>query len=420
MFANYIKVFSCLGKFAALVLLLFLFSSCNTIEEPEIPDHIQGLDNLIIITNEETPVHRIHFTKEVEFGVSVDPLIGGLGSFTVDEDNRVYLGDTQQQRIYIFDSNGQYKEFLGKQGRGPGEFQHAGYLKIVDQLLFAFDPLQFRINVFFTGNFELNETIPLKVRNKRDFDGLGNYELGFMHPLTKDRFLGIFSTPVIYPDPSHPNYNLNDRTKLFYLIDDTGTIISDKLFEYPTYRALTATVNGEYRNTQFKFLGHTLISVSNDPEIYVARTEDFLVKVYDMTGQYVRAFYYPFQKKAFTREAAIHQQEREYEGDGAVLEWRTSVIRHAPEEQIPPFWPALNDLLVDDKNRIWVSTIADNQEEYEWWILDALDGTLLARFYWPVDKSIEEVRNGKIYVRETENETGLEKIVRYDIVLRGR
>jgi len=412
--------------FIVLVFFLFFSGSCshqnqadNLPEDAgdlEIPTHIQSLDNLIVLASEEGQRKTILFEKEMEFGSSDELMIGGLGSFSVDKTNKVYIGDTQQHTIHIFDQNGQHTASLGGQGRGPGEFQFVGYLKIVENLLYAFDPPQFQFNVFSTENFDLVETIPFNVKNKRDFDELREYDLGFMHPINKNRFLGSFSTLMVFADPSHPNYNLNDRTRLFYLIDNTGAIISDKIFEYPTFRALTATLNGEQRNTQFEFLGHTLISISSDPEIYIARTEDFLIKVFNSTGQYVRAFYYPFDKRVFTREAAIRQQERLYEGDDYVLEYRSSVIRYAPEEQIPPYWPALNDLLVDDEDRIWVSTIIENDEEYEWWVLNN-DGTVLARFYWPVDEPIKVVKNDYLYTLETDQETGLQQVVRYRIEL---
>lgn len=396
--------------------LLLLLVNCDTANEREIPVHIQNIDNLTVLAAETRPAQIIYLEKEIEFKSSDELLIGGLGSFTVNEDNRVYIGDTEKQTIHIFDPNGQYITSLGRKGRGPGEFQFVGYLKIVKNLLFAFDPPQFRYNIFSTENFKLRETIPFKTSNKIDFDELSDYELGFMYPVNKKRFLGVFSTPMIFPDPSHPKYNLNDRTRLFYLIDDSGTIISDKIFEHPSYRALTATVNGEYRHTQFEFLGYTLFSVSNDSQIYVARTEEFLIKIYNSSGQYIRSYYYPFQRREFTREDAIRQQEREYEGEEAVLEWRKSVIQNASEEQIPQFWPALNDLLVDDENRIWVSTIIDDGDEYEWCVLEQ-DGTLLARFHWPVDEPIEVVKNGFAYTRETDQETGLQKVVKYRIKL---
>lgn len=397
-------------------MILCFFASCNLAEDNRIPTHLQNIDNLIFLASEEGRGNTIHLVKEMEFGSSDDLMIGGLGGFSVDNSNKVYTGDTQQQTIFIFDQNGHFIASLGKQGRGPGEFQFVGYLKIVDNLLFAFDPSQFRFNVFSTENFELVKTKSFNVNNKDDFDELMDYDLGFMNPVEKSSFLGSFSTHMVFTDPSQPNYNLNDRARLFYLIDDNGDIISDKIFEYPTLRALTATVNGECRNTQFEFLGQTLISISNRPEIYVARSEDFLIQVFNNRGQYVRAYYYAFQKRVFTREAAIRQQERVYEEDEYVLEYRSSVIRSAPEEQIPPFWPALNDLLVDDENRIWVSTVIDNDEEYEWWVLDD-NGTVLARFHWPVDEPIEVVKNGYIYTRESDKVTGFQQIIRYRIEL---
>ena len=63
---------------------------------------------------------------------------------------------------------------------------------------------------------------------------------------------------------------------------------------------------------------------------------------------------------------------------------------------------------------LWIATIVDDMDVYKWWILKDT-GEVITKFEWPRDHPIEEVRNGKLYARETNEETGLEEIVRYDI-----
>ena len=400
-------------KIIAIGILFILFSGCNRSEELKIPPYVQNLDNLIVLKSREQQGYTMNFVREMEFGSSDKQMIGKLGSFSVDKANNVYIGDIQQHSIYIFDQYGHYTASLGRQGRGPGEFNFVGYLKNIDDHLFAYDPPQFRLNVFSAKNYELVASVNLHATNKRDFDELRDFDLGFLYPINKTRFLGLFSPPVIYADPSHPKYNLYDLSIFIYLMDNKGAIISDKILEYPDLRALTATVNGEYRHTQFEFLGKTLISISNRSEIYVARTEDFLIRVFNSKGQYVRAYFYPFPKREFTREQAIQEQKKLYESE-YVLEYRLSVIKNAPEEQIPQFWPAIKDILIDDENRFWVSTIVEDFDIYEWWVLEE-SGDLIAKFEWPRDEPIEVIKNGFIYTLDTDEETGLQQVVRYRI-----
>jgi len=68
-------------------------------------------------------------------------------------------------------------------------------------------------------------------------------------------------------------------------------------------------------------------------------------------------------------------------------------------------------------NRLWVFTIVEDFDVYEWWVLE-LSGELITRFEWPREEPIEVIKNGKMYTRQTDEETGLEQIVRYGIVIK--
>ncbi|MCC5906914.1 MAG: hypothetical protein JJU13_11940 [Balneolaceae bacterium] len=42
---------------------------------------------------------------------------------------------------------------------------------------------------------------------------------------------------------------------------------------------------------------------------------------------------------------------------------------------------------------------------------------LITWFEWPRDEPIEIIKNGYLYTRETDEETGLQQVVRYRIVM---
>jgi len=73
-------------------------------------------------------------------------------------------------------------------------------------------------------------------------------------------------------------------------------------------------------------------------------------------------------------------------------------------------------MFIDDENRIWVSTIVDNDEVYEWWILEN-SGELINKFEWPRNKPIQTVRNNKLYTIEENPKTFEKEVVQYQILM---
>lgn len=131
-----------------------------------------------------------------------------------------------------------------------------------------------------------------------------------------------------------------------------GEFISDKVFEQRYLKHLISRVGGEYRSTSFEFMGRPLLAVSNEEHIFSAWSPDFLIKVRDSTGTYQRAFYYPVPKRKFTQEEALKKYGSDY---------HQGLIRNAASEDFPQSWPVLDAMLFDDKNRLWVSIIVDDQ-----------------------------------------------------------
>lgn len=80
---------------------------------------------------------------------------------------------------------------------------------------------------------------------------------------------------------------------------------------------------------------------------------------------------------------------------------------------LPETWPAIDSFLVDDEGRFWVATIIDDEEMFEWWVLDN-QGNLLAKQTWPLSQRVEHVRHNFVYMRE-EDEMGLVVVVKYQL-----
>lgn len=91
-------------------------------------------------------------------------------------------------------------------------------------------------------------------------------------------------------------------------------------------------------------------------------------------------------------------------------EWNQRLLLHA---DLPKNWPSLSNLVIDDKNRLWVATIPDSKSFVrEWWVLQDT-GEFIARFKWPDNRIIEKIKDNYLYVRETIESTGQQAIVKY-------
>ena len=79
----------------------------------------------------------------------------------VDAAGNIYIADSRNQRIQVFDPEGRYLRTVGRKGQGPGEFMATGSLDFDGEgCLRVLDPLQRRIQVF-TPKGEVLKTIPV-------------------------------------------------------------------------------------------------------------------------------------------------------------------------------------------------------------------------------------------------------------------
>lgn len=106
-------------------------------------------------------------------------------------------------------------------------------------------------------------------------------------------------------------------------------------------------------------------------------------------------FYLPLEEKALMMKEVINIYA------GEQIQSR-NLLLHA---ELPEIWPALIDVVTDNKIRLWVATIPESKKlTYQWWVLQDT-GELIATFRWPGNRSIEKIKDGYVYARETEEST---------------
>lgn len=366
--------------------------------------HSDGLDSVFIKT--------FSVTKELEI-MSSDLKSYKIGMLAVDGKSRLYI--SSGNNIELYDSNGIYLHTFGRRGRGPGEFSNMQELKPIlsKTRLFAYDDVLKRINAYSIEQNEFLFSIPIRPDNWKNIEELKEAVFEQFYVVDDSTLLVEFK-----------DYYLNDSDEplqsRFYYMDVNGEIISDQIMEIPKIeffngqgipKPVSGTLNAPFPNASTQ---HFIIDIDSKSNIYSAWTGNFSIKVYSCTGKYKHSITHEFEKKNLDKQQIIDSYKSR--GD--------RIYQKAKQYSYPDTWPAIDQLLIDDKDRIWVSTIVDDDSYYEWYILDTT-GEILTRFMWSGERfkrhyqqrEIKYVNNNSLFTIEVDDETGEKKVVKYKFTL---
>ena len=425
---NYYQIFTQIQidkRKAFIILVLYWVGiSCTTQNEIEIPEHLSRIQNLVIIQPTSEPAYDIELihsaeikdlsaTSEwfVDWSNDFWAFSGGdswFGGLEVDDTGRIYVGNRSTKRIQVFNSTGSYLSSVGGEGDGPGEFNGIKEIKIHNNQLFAFDFLQFRTTFYSLDSLNVVEVKNAYLNRAPNIEELqGRFSNGY-HLIDEERFLVRYVEQIANANVGTPKYNLDKiRPGNYYIVNSEGEVVSEQLFELKSLKHITADVEGRHiwNFMPVPFLNQPLIYISDDGHIVSANSDEPLIQLFTPNGEYLRAFYLSLEKRPLLRYELLSMYGDESEANQHLLQ----------NAELPATWPALEDIIMDDKNRLWISTITvSDKRTYTWWVLQDT-GELLTTFSWPGNRSIEKIKDGYVYVRETEESTGQQTVVKYRV-----
>lgn len=388
-----------------------VFVCCSESEiSNSVPEHLTSMENLAVLSLDQVRPHNVILIQEQTFGDTEDVFMGRVKEIAVDEQERVFIAESGEGRadaIYAFNPDGSFITKVGREGDGPGEFRHIRGMQVLKDRLYIYDGRQW-IHIFELDLLTFSHSIALNQDNIRNIKGLnGTFPGRGFFVRNDDTFL------VNYRQAIPTDGSEEDRYLLYYLRDSDGKFLPNSTFrqkEIDFFDPKREPAPGVPLPFTMPYTRSPLIEVSDDGHMYSVWTEDFLIKVFDPYGEYVRALYFPYEKSKLSYRDAIDMTES--------VEFRR-VLRNA---ELPDTWPAVHSVLLDDYDRLWVSTITDDEHNYHWWILDEV-GNLIGSFIWPGERrkrsvlSIEpqKVKKDAFYTREIDDKTGVHVVVRYRI-----
>ncbi|NBC64644.1 MAG: 6-bladed beta-propeller [Bacteroidetes bacterium] len=347
-------------------------------------------DETVSIGNEK--LYNIEFISELNFSGNDDVIIGWLGGITVDDSGRVYMADRRRDVIEVFEADTSYAGQIGRQGDGPGEFRSVGPMNLFDGKIYVLDTNRQLINIFTTDNLGFDRTINLDPAIWSNVENLAGARVSDFYVQNGDDILLEFSKLS----------SAEDRQLIYHLLNNGDRLENKPLIELKDAPIFADRSTGVALSMLLDFERRSLFAQGQNLNFYTAWTEEFKIDRYLPDGSMEFTLYTRIENIDFSRSEFI---------DSYSNETARNALQNA---EFPDDWPVLKHFMVDDENRLWVSTIVEDFDIYEWWVLEA-SGELITKFDWPRDEPIEVIKNGKMYTRQTDEETGLQQIVRYGI-----
>jgi hypothetical protein len=393
-----------------LLLIVFLWG-CSSNEADSGQKIPPGVNSDSPNTAKHEPVYEISFTKEISFGSTDERLIGvrGWGNIITDEKNRAFIPDYRTNVIHVFDSTGQYITQMGGKGKGPGEYLYMSAFQITPDYLYIYGRRLSKITAYSLKDLAYSHTTLLNPDGWKDVERLEKRDIasrGFFVN-NEGQILMAFNYQADFNLETAETEALNkNRTVQFYWLNRDGVVTSDMILEQRRTKRFVIDGWGSNAVTTFaKIFGEPLQAMTGDGVIAAGWSTQFTITIYDSAGRSKNSIEFPFKKTPLKRETLIEDHKSTYG-------YKTPRLKAYKTMDLPDNWPALKTMFFDDRNRLWVAAIIPNLNKYRWFIFNT-DGKLLARFEWPRDKSIQEVKNGYMYTSKGTREG--RRIIRYNM-----
>lgn len=381
-----------------LLVFVLIFSACK--DKSGVSARVEIIDGIEHIFNTETPLYpkrTLSFKEELAISSEDDEvniILFRPKSFVVGPNENIYITDVQDMAIKVFDPNGKYKLTIGRLGQGPGEFQSVGHQSFLpDGRFLVMDSGQKRTSLFdssgeFLESFKWEENLGLLYLATNSSLILRKYTFGATkNPLDslEDRKLFI------------REYDFDGRE-----INSFGEFKVEKTKIYKTGRAAVAMAP-PYPPMSI-FAGDR-----ERQQLYHMVNNEYLIEVLDRTGKVIRKIERPYFPVPYTRQDTQEFLAKYEEGTG---------MRKALEAMsMPKVKTITTRMFIDDKGNLWVETFEKIEEEDR--ILKAYDifnadGSYEAKVWLDKDPAI--IYKEKMYLMETDEETGFSAVKRFRLV----
>ncbi|MBA7702672.1 hypothetical protein ES703_111441 [subsurface metagenome] len=361
-------------KIITVVLFISVFIILNSCQQQkaEWKGKIEEINGITVVKNPKEPMY-----SEDVFGLEEELSIGGgkdqeeyifsrIGHIAVDEDEKIYVRDQQEQHIKVFDKDGKYLMTIGRKGQGPGELGSSGTISVNQNVLMAHEMRRlsfFSLDGKFLRRVLTREIWALRAR----IDSKGNI---------------VVEEGILGPE------NVRQEIKKF---DSNMNLITE----------IASSPGIDPRKPFNPFMPRAYWLIDKDDNIVYGYPQDYELQIYNPEGRLIKKITKQYDPIEITEE----EKKEEMKGAPPSIKFDFSKYRSA-----------YNRFFLDDEGRIFVQTW-EKKEDEEIYYHDVFDpeGKYIAKVSFKFRPQIW--KKHKLYTIE-EDEEGFQMVKRYKVTWR--
>lgn len=314
----------------------------------------------------------------------------------VDAQGRVYVAQSQEKTIRVYDDTGTFLRAIGRGGAGPGEFRRVDGLGIAAGGVLALDQASNRLTMFSRdGKFIRQWSAP-----RYDYPP-GSYETAPRTAL-KDGSLVVI--------PVYRSQQDSEPARVPILVFDSaggfrssaGTLsVGDRSVRAQSGRLVavmpqpvsTHTLWGIARDAPAVLLVNRSIGENADEQ---SRFE--VVKISAASGDTLFSRAYRVPTQPIPAETIERERDREIDQTTASRPFPRTIIAELYRNgwQFPPFQAPVDRVVGSEDGTVWLRRGSFGQMESTWWVLDR-SGTLIASLTAPTDLNVLRISGTHVW-----------------------
>ena len=309
-----------------------------------------------------------------------------------DSHGRMYVANMFQQSVTVLAPDGRVLRRIGRMGSGPGEFRGVRDVQVLpgDSLL-VYDPQLARVTVFAADSNRPAYSVDLADR----LPGMPPFHLT-RAPAT-GAYLAYFQARFAFG--SGNGFELRRDSASLLNADGSARARIGSFAPAPFLVAGTSIAPNPFGR-------RTLVRLGARGRTLLVRTDSLGVRTYSPAGAAEGSFAYRYDPPPVTRADAGRALE-------TMSEQGKQMFETVLGDSLPARWPAVGDLRVDDRDRLWINLAGPLDQPVEWAVFSP-DGRYLRSVFLPPRTTLHAVRAGRAYADRVDA-TGVPRVVVFGI-----
>lgn len=312
----------------------------------------------------------------------------------LDADSRghMYVANMFQQSVTVLGPDGRVLRRIGRMGSGPGEFRSVRDVQVLpgDSLL-VYDPQLARVSVFAPDSTRPSYVVNLAER----LPGMPPFHL-WRAPAT-GAYLAYFQARFAFGSGN----GFEVRRDSASLLNADGSVRA-RIGSFAPAPFLVAGTS----IAPNPFGRRTLVRLDSRGRTLLVRTDSLGARTYSPSGAAEGSFGYRYEPPPVTQEDSRRALE-------AMSEQGKQTFESVMVDSLPTRWPAVGDLRVDDRDRLWINLAGPLDQPVEWAVFSQ-GGRYLRSVFLPPRTTLHAVRAGRAYASRVDAD-GVPQVIVFGI-----